>query len=140
MISIKETGRPRVDVPGFSSAQMGQIGQLSLDEEQARLAQAVNVQDQPSRPLKPSYALQKEKAGLHPVRDLRFTGEMLTARQVSQAEDNSVTIGFADPLQEKKAQRNEQIEPMLGVSPANKSVLDEHVQATFSDNVKKLNG
>lgn len=140
MISIRETGRPHLEVPGFSSEKMGHIGQLGLDEEQARLAQAVNVQDQPSRPLTPRYVLQKEKAGLPPVRDLRFSGEMLAARHVTESAGNSATVGFSDPLQEIKAQRNEQIEPMLGVSPANKQVLDEHIQATFSDNVRKLNG
>jgi len=140
MIRIKETGRPRIEIPRFSQEQMHEIGQFSVDGELQRLGHGINAQDQPSRPLKPSYAKQKEKAGAQPVRDLRLTGAMLTARQVTEVSDNTVTVGFTDPLQEAKAAHNEQIEPMLGVSPENKRQLDEYVHETFRANVRKING
>jgi hypothetical protein len=137
MIDIKLTSRPRLVVPGLAPDQMRRVGELSHAEESARIARGLNASDEPAKPLAPRYAAEKKRAGRTPVRDLRFTGEMLNSRRVTEAGQNAVTVSFDDERQVAKAARNEQIEPMLGISPASAEKIDGSLRDEFAQSVRR---
>jgi hypothetical protein len=138
MISIKETSRPRLSVPGFSPDQMREIGDFARAEEITRISHGLNINDLPAKPLARWYARRKQKAGGQPVRDLRLTGAMLRAREVTGAETNQAVLSFTDPAQEAKAEANERIEPMFGISPQSKRDLDAHMEEQFAESVRRI--
>jgi hypothetical protein len=138
MITIRETSRTNVELPEFSLQQLGEIAGVAIAAEESRISQAINVHDQPARPLSLRYAKSKVKAGGQPVRDLHLTGDMLASLRVVDLESNSATVGFADPGQEAKARHNERFENMLGVSPADETQVDSDVRNIFAGNLKRL--
>lgn len=124
MFRVNVSHLPILKPRGFDRQQMRQLGQYSIQLERERLTQALTVQDSPAKALDQKYARRKQRAGLAPVRNLIFTGNLLGSRSIIQSDGNMVQIGFSDARFYERAAVNEQIERMLGMSPANRRKLD----------------
>lgn len=143
-VTIRQTSRPRVMIPSFAEPQMQQIVEFARQQEAQRIARAQNISDAPAKPLTTRiphqggapYAQQKRKLTGNAVRDLRLTGQMLAARVASVIDRLHSVIRFSDPRQAQKAFINEAREPQLGLSPANKQVVDGLVREMFAENVR----
>lgn len=115
-IGIQITRMIRLAVPRFDQQQMQRIADATLLAQQERIARGVNMYDQPAKPLVPNYAAGKQRRGLQPIRNLRFSGGMLASQQVMGASENSATVQFTGADQQAKARALQSIEPMVGVS------------------------
>ena len=139
MIKLLESGRREIPVPSFSHGDLEDLAHEALGLESSRLAGAINIHDQPAKPLSKKYLKAKVKAGGQPVRDLYLTGNMLAARTITDTGDKSVTIGFNDGLQYAKAAQNEKHENMLGPSPNDTRHIDDRAHEILHANIQILN-
>jgi hypothetical protein len=124
---------------------MVKIGTDLAESIKARIHRGENVNDAPMKPLKGAhsnyvpYARQKIQKGLQGIRDWTYSGNTLRALKVVKANENAVTIGFSNPVQDKIAHFNNIREKAFGISPndrkainiAMKSVLSEHPIVTI---------
>lgn len=133
---IKVAKRPNITVPGFTTAQMGEIGQHAIEVSKERTATATNVLDQPAKPLSPKYAERKIKKGRQPIRDIRFTGNTLGSMQVIEVGPGHVKVGIRGSTPFRKALFNQNIDPWFGLSEHDdQRVLNEKVRPLFSQNL-----
>lgn len=138
MSGFKTIRRDPVPVPRFSTHDMEALALEADRQELSRIQRGQNINDEPAKPLSRRYQAQKRSQGLPPIRNLTQTGAMLQSRGVIEPEDNSVTIGFTDAREQAKAEANERIEPMLGVSEDNERAVDQLASQIFDRNVKDL--
>jgi hypothetical protein len=136
---IKVTHEPNVQVPGFTREQMEQIGQFAASVMKERVAEQVDVLDRPAPPLRPKYRRQKERKGLPPVRDLRYTGDMLAAMQILESSDAHVKIGLKGTKSYRKGLFNQNIDPWFGVSTTDDAkILTGIVEPIFHKNISDI--
>jgi hypothetical protein len=136
---IKVTHEPNVQVPGFTREQMEQIGQFAASVMKERVAEQVDVLDRPAPPLRPKYRRQKERKGLPPVRDLRYTGDMLAAMQILESSDAHVKIGLKGTKSYRKGLFNQNIDPWFGVSTTDDTkILSGIVEPIFHKNISDI--
>jgi hypothetical protein len=140
MLSIQQTRRGSLSVPSFDHSQLDELANTAIAAEGARLAQAININDQPARELTDKYAKAKAKKGARPIRDLRLTGAMMGSRGILDTQDNSVTVGFHAQDQIAKAAINESREKMLGPSAADQIEVRDRAHEIFAQNIRRLNG
>jgi hypothetical protein len=123
--------RARFVLGPFSSEQMTTIGLFMCDRIRRRIQNGLNVDDNPSRALKPATVKAKLRRGLNPIRDWTWRGRTLRSLNVLRANENSVTIGFTDPQADQIAAVNNRREKAFGVSPEDRKALREIVLATL---------
>jgi hypothetical protein len=109
----------------LSTEQWNTIGKRVIAEAvRPRIANAINVDDAPAKPLKPGrngkrgYPDYKAAHGRQPIRDLFNRGLTMRSLRVIQARANQVRIGFDNPQAAKIAAINQIREPMFWFSPA----------------------
>lgn len=133
---IKIAHEPNIKVPTFSEQQMTEIGNYAIQVMKERTLSSTDVFDRPAKPLQPKYAKRKEKKGLPPVRDIKFTGVTQTSIKVLDADESHVKVGFSNSVAFRKALFNQNIDPWFGLSGHDdERVLHEKVQPLFSQNV-----
>jgi hypothetical protein len=137
---IRETHRANVPVVTLTEHDLESLAHEALGLESARLGHAINVFDQPARPLSRIYKKAKVKAGGQPIRDLHLTGAMLGSRGIVAEQEKSVNVGFTDSLEFAKAAHNETFEHMLGVSPGDELQVDDLARDLLERNIRELNG
>lgn len=136
---IKVSSRPKIETPTFSTAQMEGFGQSAVQIMKERNATGVDIFDQPAKPLQPKYVKQKSKKGLPPVRDLRYSGNLLGSVQVLEASEAHVRVGIKGSTPFRKGLFNQNIDPWFGVSPHDEArLLEEKVRPTFAKNIQDL--
>ena len=123
--------RARFVLGPFTSEQMQSIGQVAADAIKARILSGVNVQDQPSKALKPNYEKLKTKRGRAPIRDWYFRGLTLGSLKVKTADENRVVVGFVSPQADRIAHINNLREKAFGVSPNDSKAVNAAVLATL---------
>ena len=101
------------------------------DRIRRRIERGVNVDDNPSKALKPGYEKQKTRRGLNPIRDWTWRGRTLHSLSVKSANENHVVIGFSDPQADMIAHVNNLRERAFGVSPDDRKSLTEIVLTTL---------
>ena len=115
----------------FSTEDMTVIGAFMCDRIRRRIERGVNVDDNPSKALKPGYEKQKTRRGLNPIRDWTWRGRTLRSLSVKAANENRVVIGFSDPESDGIAHVNNLRERAFGVSPDDRKALTEIVLTTL---------
>ncbi|HVW85856.1 MAG TPA: hypothetical protein VHB50_14300 [Bryobacteraceae bacterium] len=115
----------RIALPEIDMRRVGEIALASMKE---RIGHAVNVQDQPAKPLVGGYQRQKARAGAKPQRDLRLTGHTMDALAVTEVNRTRAVIAFNDGTAELRAKRSEAVEGMLGLSRADKKKVLAEMQ------------
>jgi hypothetical protein len=134
---IKVKHQPEIKVPAFTSEQMQEIGTFAVQVIKDRVAGQKDVFDAPAKPLQPKYAKRKAAKGLPPVRDLRFTGNMLGSVQVVESDETHVKVGIKGSTPFRKGIFNQNIDPWFGLSNNDDHrVLDEKVRPIFAQNLK----
>ena len=92
--------RARFAYSSYTAQEMQGFGQVLADAIKARIQSGQNIYDQPAAPLKvgekgySSYARQKQRLGLKPIRDWTFTGFTLSCLKVLTCDVNHAVIGF----------------------------------------------
>lgn len=126
--------RARFVLGPFTSEQMHAIGQVAADSIKTRILSGNNVQDQPSKALKPNYLKAKVKGtqkGHAPIRDWFFRGITLGSLKVKSADENRVTVGFISDQADRIAHRNNLREKAFGVSPNDRKAVNAAVLASL---------
>ena len=131
MAYVPKITRARFVLGPFSAEDMTVIGTLMCDRIRRRIQAGVNVNDNPSKALKPGYEKAKTRRGLNPIRDWTWRGRTLRSLSVKSANENRVTIGFSDPQTDMIAHVNNLRERAFGVSQADRKSLREIVLATL---------
>jgi hypothetical protein len=86
--------KARFVVTQFPAERMRVIAENVRASIMDRIAQGLDVNDQPAAPLSTSYAKFKARKGLAPIRDWKLTGQTLGHLKVLTAEPNRAKIGF----------------------------------------------
>ena len=131
MAYVPKITRARFILGPFSAEDMTTIGNFMCDRIRRRIESGVNVDDNPSKPLKPGYEKAKNRRGLNPIRDWTWRGRTLRSLSIKGANENRVTIGFSDPQADMIAHVNNLRERAFGVSQADRKSLREIVLATL---------
>lgn len=109
-----------------------EIGAVAIESERERITEAVNVNDDPAKPLAHRYAYEKKLRGGKPIRDLTLTGDMLRSRTIESIEGNEIRIAFADDRETEKARKNDAIDQMTGLSPRNQEEVVQEFRRVYS--------
>ena len=131
MAYVPKITRARFVLGPFSAEDMTIIGNFMCDRIRRRIESGVNVDDNPSKPLKPGYEKTKTRRGLNPIRDWTWRGRTLRSLSVKSANENRVVIGFSDPQTDMIAHVNNLRERAFGVSRQDRKSLREIVLATL---------
>lgn len=133
-IKLKHT--TEIKTPTFTSEQMHDIGTFAVQAMKERVANQIDVFGQPVKPLQPKYAKRKAAKGLNPVRDLRFTGNMLGSVHVTESDETHVKVKVEGATPIKKGIFNQNIEPWFGLShDDDQRVLHEKIAPIFANNL-----
>lgn len=121
--------RLRFTLSPFSSEQMAEIGDDMIQAKLARWDKAIDSEDQPAKELSQTYARRKaNRAGRTPHRDWYWSGRTRGSFKVKSANEDIVTIGFIDPVADRKITINRRICEMLSDSPSDLLALHASVQ------------
>jgi len=131
MAYVPKITRARFILGPFSAEDMTVIGTFMCDRIRRRIQAGVNVDDNPSKALKPGYEKAKNRRGLNPIRDWTWRGRTLRSLSVKAANENRVTIGFSDPQADMIAHVNNLRERAFGVSQEDRKSLREIVLTTL---------
>jgi hypothetical protein len=116
-VPIKIVNKLRFNEDHVDATGMREIGNSFIASQDARLSQALNVRDQPAKPLKSAYARAKAAKGKKPIRDWFLSGLTRLSIQVLQAIQNRVVIGSGNPTGDLRIRVNNRREKQFGVSP-----------------------
>lgn len=126
---------------------MTSIGNRVITEVvKQRIARAVNVNDQPAKPLsqhgrgRQRYFYVKKAKGKNPQRDLVFTGRMMSDVAVVAAKSGEVRIGFRSPRESMKAAMNQRRESMLWFSPEDQRKIGQIVREEIAAEAAEVVG
>jgi hypothetical protein len=131
--------KARIVYSPFSSAEMVSIGTDLAASIKSRIKRGENAQDTPMKPLKGAkgkyvpYARQKLQKGLAPIRDWTYSGNTLRALKVVGANENSVKIGFSNPVQDRIAHSNNLREKAFGVSPTDRLAINKGIKKVLAE-------
>lgn len=117
---------------------MRELAETGLESSEERIANGLNVEDQPARALSAAYAKEKARRGKQTIRDLNLTGALIGSMAVTDVTPGSAAIDFASDEQERVAYINEAIEPMIGLSPGDVKTVNEKAEKQFAENVRNL--
>ncbi len=125
--------RARFHVSGYSPQQMVAIGQALISRGIVpRVRAGGTVADSPAPALRPGYARFKERRGVPAIRNWTLTGRTLRSLKVLRASANRAVIGFTDALTNLRAVLNNRRARQFGVSPADRNVVAQEIQAQDS--------
>jgi len=119
--------RSRFVVTPFTPERMIALGNVLVEDIQARLDRAENVADAPAAPLRPRYAKWKARKYPPAIRNLKLTGRTRRGFKVTAASDGRVMIGFTDPVAEKRVSFQKRREVQWGVSPRNRERVEAEI-------------
>ena len=137
MFEIKVNRRPHLGSLAFSEEQMRVLGETDVSAQLSRIHEARNVDDEPAKPLTPIWAKVKAKKGLPPVRDLHYSGAMLSSLGVKEAEQNVAVVSVSEAEKPKLA-ANQRIDRMFGLAHSDREEVVKEARAEFTQNVKSL--
>ena len=117
---------------------MARIANVAKLAESDRISRGINVADAPAKALSKNYAIGKTRRGLPGIRNLKFSGALLDSRRVTTASDNTSEVAFTDAAQAAKANKNQKIEPMLGLSPGDRRSIQPIVAGEVAQAVRAM--
>ncbi len=127
-----------LNLPELDADTMRGIGESTSAGVKQRILFGTDISDGSAKPLSPKYARRKARdgrgAGRKPIRNWMFTGDMLRAMSILQAEEDFVEIGFSDPWQAIKAHLLREEDGMWGFSPHDVTQLG----GTFADVAQQM--
>ena len=138
MIKISIQKRFTLTVPGLSTDQMRQLAETAIATEGARWARGLNLKDGPAKPLVRWYERHKRHVTNSPIRDLRYTGQMASARQITFVGPNRARVEFVGGPALLKANANQDREPQIGLSPMDRQVVSRLAQQLLTENVRGM--
>ena len=129
----------KLDFPAlaFTEDDYRKLGGVAIEAELGRIGKAIDVADQPAKPLDIPYARAKARKGLQAIRDLRNTGALLASRAITAADSTGVDVGFSSPQQEEIAAKNNMASEMFGLSPDNIQVVQSEAERIFAAKFSK---
>ena len=128
-----------IRVPTFTAEQMKEIGEYDVGLIKDRVSQLQDVYDRPEPELSPKYARRKQSKGLPPVRDLFYSGIMLSALQILESDESHVKIGIKGAVPFRKALFNQNVDPWFGLSGRDEErLMEEKVRPLFNQNIQDL--
>ena len=124
----------RADALAFDSGQMQSIGELFDATLKERLSRGLDRFDQPMPALTKSYKRRKQRRGRKPIRDLRFSGALLSSTGVKEVREGRMLHGIRGRTPNRKGAINQAAAPWYGLSPSQGRVLDERIEDMHRDN------
>jgi hypothetical protein len=106
------------------------------DSIRERISNAIDVNDEPARPLAKKYGRLKSRRGLNPMRDWTLTGRTMAALQ-PMFRDGQIIVGFNDPRAAQIAAINNFQDRMFGVSRGDRARVVERLMARRREIVAK---
>jgi hypothetical protein len=94
--------KARVNVSGYTGAEMAQFGQALVDSMRNRITRGLDANDRPLPPLSPRYAQIKGRKYPPPIRNMVKTGRTMRALAVLSANDNRAKVGLTDEVAKKR--------------------------------------
>jgi hypothetical protein len=131
----------------IATEDMAAIGGIVLDHMKARIQAHVDWDDNPARPLKPSYAQEKVKGRRvaltggqlfrgQPFRDWTLRGRTMQSLKVKSVSQDQVTIGPVSEEASKIINARNPLDHMWAMSPSDTEVLHEAVYNTIMQTVR----
>lgn len=121
----------KFELPPLTIAAKHAVGEAAIEAEHDRISDGVNLADLSAKPLVPRYKAIKEHLGGKPIRDLTLTGDLLKSRRVESVAGNEVVVAFGDDRETEKAQRNDAIEPMTGLSERDQEKVSSEFRKVY---------
>ena len=109
--------KARFVVSGLSSLQMQRLANNFNTGMIQRIQSGLNISDEPAKPLRPGYEKFKAKKYPPAIRNMTLTGRTLRSSKVLTVSENKATIGFTDPVAERRAHFANRIDRQWGASP-----------------------
>lgn len=122
----------------FSAGQMREIGQYAIEVMKERDARGVNIFDQPMKPLGAKYADRKRREGKNPIRNVRFSGNLLGSIDVIEANDSSVKVSVKGATPYRKGIFNQNIDPWFGLSEHDATRILDKAQTILGENIRSF--
>ncbi len=128
----------------FTSQQMMEIGQVTLDYKLSRIRQGINSQDAPAKPLSTvkgrnglSYVDRKgiygRGIGRMPIRNWTFRDVTLKSAKVKSASEEGFKLGFVDPKADKVISAQRRMSEQWSDSPKDKEVLQAIIKREMQE-------
>ena len=136
-IRVRRAPRIREDAFAFTQHDMETIGGTTVTAVIGRLAEGRDKFDAPMPPLKKNYRTAKQRRGRKPIRDWRFSGNMLNSLGVLDVRENHVRVGFRGATPQRKAAINQARAPGMGLSPSDAGKLDDRVDEVHQRNLRE---
>jgi hypothetical protein len=139
LFQSKTNARPAIEVPHLTPLQMYRLAQEAIRAIEDRTAEGRNANDDIAPPLSKGWARHKEKRGEEPIRNLRDTGDLMRALEVTEYGSSHaiVTVGNARDFQ--KGIINDYRDPWFGLSDHDEFRVTQLAQQMFSENVRRAN-
>ena len=116
MLRVRLIKPKRFEALTFTRSDLVRIGAKAIETVTQRCARGQNVNDRASKPLSASYRAKKIALGQPGIRNEMFSGSMLGALTVVEADQNHVTVGFTRQAELVKASKNQDRDPFFGLS------------------------
>lgn len=140
-IKLQGPTEPNIPKITFTADQMTAIGEYDVGIMKDRIGDLRDVYDEPTRALTPKYARRKASKGLPPERDLTYSGIMLRALQVLEADESQVKVGLKGAIPFRKALFNQNIDPWFGLSTRDEvRLMEEKIRPLFMQNIAEKLG
>src|SRR4051794_37686499 len=106
MVRLNLIKPTKLESVNFTRADLVKIGAKAISTIQKRCARGQNLKDREAKPLSKSYAEKKRKIGQPAKRNLMYSGKMLGAMTVVEANKDKVVVGFTSQRELVKASKN----------------------------------
>jgi len=137
MIRISLVRPKKYDAVTFDRRDLLKIGAKAIQVVTTRVSRGVGLNDRRMKPLSPQWAAAKRKLGQPPIRNMMFSGSMLGAMTVVEAQDDRVMIGFTRQSENAKASANQDRTPWYGVSRNDEAVIYRYADDLLRAKLKK---
>jgi hypothetical protein len=127
----------RLQAVSFTRSDLLKIGAKAIESVQNRCARGQNVNDRRSKPLSARYRAKKEKMGQPGIRNEMFSGSMLGALTVVEADQQHVTVGFTRQAELVKASKNQDRDPWFGLSRNDEGKVLLYAERLLQNKVNK---
>jgi hypothetical protein len=136
MIRVNLVKPKRLEAVSFTRQDLLKIGAKAIEAVQKRCLRGQNVNDRKTKPLSKSYAKAKQKIGQPPIRNMMFSGSMLGALTVVEADQNRVVVGFTRQAELAKAAKNQDRDPWFGLSRNDEGIVLGYAERLLESKTK----
>src|SRR4051812_19772542 len=122
----------------FDQKRMFRLGTIAVGTVKDRVKRAMNETDSRSKPLNKRYAIRKTRFGKRNVRDLNYSGQMMTNFSLRTVNDNEAFARNTTKDNQNKARFNQNKERWIVYSRTNVDAIMKAANKEFSDVVKNM--